>query len=569
MRHRRASITVLALLAATCALGRPKFLPDDPLRADRDDLPIAEPAVLEISPTMDILENTFGDEGGPLVRAQNTNTLGEVPDSSWFTNRLGLRLMTVDEIVRGGDTTGGPAPDGPLTIEWAGLGVTTEGICLRDRRGHHYYIKVDPRAYPNMATGADLISTKLLHAAGYNVMPTTIAYLDPARIEIAPDATIRRLGGKQSPLDEEFLEILLQRAARTADGKVRVSANRIPNRPTIGKWRFYGTRSDDLNDIFAHENRRELRGLRLFAAWLNHYNCVALNTADFYVGAPGERHVRHYLLDFTTALGSGYDLEGKRIIPKERRAGNSYILWRETRETLKTAFSLGIYERPWMRVAYPYPRYAEAGRIEADFFTPEDWKPDYPNAAFDAMLPDDALWAADILARVPDEAVRAVVEAARFDDPETTDYLSATLIRRRDKILRHYTSATNPIVRFRVDDDQLTFENLGETVGHGIGTVYLYQWYAFDNETQVAISIGDERRVASPSISLPSERHDYWKIRIQTERKEHPEWRHRVDVFIRTQPQPVVIGIDRETGFTVLERPAPVDPRDDDDRSID
>ncbi len=35
------------------------------------------------------------------TRAGNVNTIDEVPDSSWFTNRIGARPLTADEIARG------------------------------------------------------------------------------------------------------------------------------------------------------------------------------------------------------------------------------------------------------------------------------------------------------------------------------------------------------------------------------------------------------------------------------------------------------------------------------------
>ena len=73
----------------------------------------------------------------------------------------------------------------------------------------------------------------------------------------------------------------------------------------VGQFTFNGRRSDDPNDVFPHERRRELRGLRLFAAWLNHDDARAINSIDTYVEENGRRYIRHYLQDFGSNLGSG------------------------------------------------------------------------------------------------------------------------------------------------------------------------------------------------------------------------------------------------------------------------
>ena len=83
----------------------PRFFPDDPITVDRDathdlgDLPAQD-----LSETLDFLEHTFARRGDRSpIRALNVNTIDEVPDSSWFTNRIGQRPMSIEEIVRGPD----------------------------------------------------------------------------------------------------------------------------------------------------------------------------------------------------------------------------------------------------------------------------------------------------------------------------------------------------------------------------------------------------------------------------------------------------------------------------------
>ena len=66
--------------------------------------------------------------------------------------------------------------------------------------------------------------------------------------------------------------------------------------------------------------------------------------------------------------------------------------------------TLGFYVRPWIKV--DYPEIPSVGRIEAEYFNPDEWKPEYPNAAFRNARADDRFWAARIVAAIPPEAVR-------------------------------------------------------------------------------------------------------------------------------------------------------------------
>ena len=63
----------------------------------------------------------------------------------------------------------------------------------------------------------------------------------------------------------------------------------------VGPFSYEGMRSDDPNDTVPHEDRRMLRGLNVFAAWLNHHDTKAINTMDSLVD--GERtSIREALL---------------------------------------------------------------------------------------------------------------------------------------------------------------------------------------------------------------------------------------------------------------------------------
>ena len=547
----RASVIVVATLATlvmTEAAGgqAPKFLLDDPISRDADDLPMPTPAEIERSALYDLFANSFAFKPEDEIPvAMNINTLGEVPDSSWFTNRIGVRDMSIEELVRGPAVHDGPT--GRLTVIDGKFSGITPRFAVRDGRGDLYFIKFDPAEHPRLSTAADVIGSKFFHAFGYNVPSNYIYYIQPDELDISPDAeVVLTIERRRVPMQRTHLDKILSTAARLPDGRVRVVASLGVEGAPVGPFRFFGTRSDDANDIFPHQHRRELRGYRVLSALLNHDDSRSFNTLDTYVGEDGEGHLKDYLLDFSSTLGSGSDRR-RRIAPQNPRAGNEYLI--EFMPAIVTALTLGIWERPWMGVPYAYPIHPEAGRIEADFFEPARWKPEYPNPAFARMLLDDAFWATKIVARLSDEAIRALVETGRYEDSDTVEFLARIIMQRRDKIVAYYFSQLNPLDGFRVDDGVLLFDNLGERAGLATADAYEYEWFIFDNVARGLTGIGSGE-TADTAVSLPSNADwagaGHLMVRLSTRAPGAPTWRRSVDVYIRLGAAPAVVGIERE-----------------------
>jgi hypothetical protein len=542
---RRALPALLALAVAQAATAQ-RFLPDDPLLFDRDDLPIAKPGVVELSTAWDVIEHSLWHRpSGRVPPALNANTLGEVPDSSWFQNRIGRREMSLEELLRGPNTTGGPAPGRWMVIGGKAQGITA-GFTIRDSRGDVYFVKFDPIPYPNLSSAADVIVTKFFHAFGYFVPENHIAQFRPEQLVIAEDARVRDRGHKEPRMmTQADVDGILARAPRRPDGSIRcLASRRLPGEP-IGPHKYWGTRGDDPNDAFPHEHRRELRGYRVFSAWLNHDDSRSVNSLDiFLAGEDGRGWVKHHLIDFSSSLGSGSDAM-RQIAPQNPRAGNEYVL--ERAPFLKTAVSLGLWERPWRRVRYEV--FPEVGRIEADFFEPDAWRPEYPSPAFERMLPADAFWAARIVSRFSDEAVRALVHSGEFDDPAAERHLADSLIRRRDKIVARYFRALNPLAEFRVEGSgsqpALVFDNLGERAGLGRGEAYEYEWFVLENRTGRLDPLPARGEVREARVELPGGSHSYVMVRLRT-RSQEPAWRKAVDVYVRREGTASVVGIERE-----------------------
>ena len=137
-----------------------------------------------------------------------------------------------------------------------------------------------------LASGAEIIGTAFYHAFGYHTVDVYLAELDPDRLVIAEKATCCDpfVGERKRLFTRRDIDDVLRRAARQGEGKYRVLVSRFADGKPLGNFRYYGTRPDDPNDIVAHEHRRELRGARVFGAWLNHDDSRGVNSLDMLVG---------------------------------------------------------------------------------------------------------------------------------------------------------------------------------------------------------------------------------------------------------------------------------------------
>src|SRR6188474_3393899 len=97
------TVVSIAAIAGSLSATGPRFYPDDPIVREPapQDAGGAAPSYLDLMYELSYNLFALPRHKPSGVRAQNINTIDEVPDSSWFTNRIGTKALSVDEVVRG------------------------------------------------------------------------------------------------------------------------------------------------------------------------------------------------------------------------------------------------------------------------------------------------------------------------------------------------------------------------------------------------------------------------------------------------------------------------------------
>jgi hypothetical protein len=521
----------------------PRFFSDDPIATEPDSQDASAVQPWDIGLIYELSYDLFvNSQYKPTnTRARNINTIDEVPDSSWFTNRIGSTELSNSDVARGPAIGPPPSPERWVILREKTAGVNP-GFTARDARGETWFLAFDPPTRPEGATAAVVIATKIFWALGYNQVEMFLTTFDPRRAEIDSKATVRRPSGERTPFTRDDMRAVLDQVAQNPDGSYRVVAGRALPGKILGGFRYNGTRPDDPNDIVPHEHRRELRALRVFGAWTNLTDIKAGNTLDTLVTENGRTFVKHYLQD----VGSTFGMANRRY---EWDMGWEHLY--EPGASRRRLLSFGFALSPWQTVRYT--EYPSIGPFEGDVFDPAKWKPNTPTTAYMEVRADDSFWAARRVMAFTDDLIRAAVHTGQFSDPAAERHLAAVLMKRRDAIGRAYLRAINPIVNPRMDEaGALTFENAA--VAAGVATPpqeYRATWSRFDNATGATVQIAESRSPTTtmqPPDDLPTTRDSFVQIDIWADNSAgaHPSWGEPIRAhFWRTTNGWKLVGLER------------------------
>jgi hypothetical protein len=114
------------------------------------------------------------DRANFRILAQNVNTIDEVPDSSWFTNRILAREVSIEEATRGPVTSPGPAA-GAMKVTRAKPEGISPGFVVQDSAGVTWFVQFDAARYPEAATGAAIGNPEYRPRRFYMRARTTIS----------------------------------------------------------------------------------------------------------------------------------------------------------------------------------------------------------------------------------------------------------------------------------------------------------------------------------------------------------------------------------------------------------
>jgi hypothetical protein len=487
------------------------------------------------------VDNALKVRGQTLAR--DINSLGEVPDSAWFENRIGHRPLTPEDIYYGPtarDGSSAPPPGDKLVVVSGKVVGRNPGFMAKDSRGQRYLVEFDPERLSEAWTGASVVGNRLFWAFGFHVPEDSLVVLRREQLGVDEDSEIK-VDGTKRPMTEEDLDAMLAGAPLREDGSYRIFVSRfLPGKP-IGPFSQDGVRKDDPNDRIPHEDRRSLRAMRVIAAWLNHTDIKEGNTLDVYVTEGEKSFVRHYLIDFDHIFGG--------IAGQHGDLSDGYEYRFDPEGILVSMLSLGLYVKPFERIRHS--GYTAIGPFSADPFDFYNWKPALPNRYMNRMNDLDALWGVRKLLAITPEHLRAAIRAAHYSEPGAPEHLFDVLWQRRQKIAQAVLGRVNPVDGFELADGgrALDFVDLG--VEHGVADPASASWLvqlgvrgAQGELLQPAVHLA-EPRIALPPLRVAPGEQAVVRIQALREGRRLGDPTHVHLVPVRGGQGWRIVGIDR------------------------
>ncbi|MBL4634251.1 MAG: hypothetical protein JKY56_10275 [Kofleriaceae bacterium] len=485
--------SLLVACGATSSIGSLRFKNEAPVLRVNDRIDVAtKPPANRFSKMLYHFDGFFhkrlthASELRRHVRSQNLNSLGEVPDSNWFTNRIGVREMSTEEVGTGPNLEGSPELYKPWSVKSSKVGGVSIGFIIKDSRGVTYLLKFDQKGAPEVETAADVIVAKLLWASGYTIPEDYIVEFNRSDLVLAEGAKVKTLTGKESPLTDAMVDSQLAKIDIQADGSIRGLVSRFAPGVPLGGHQRTGTRPGDINDRVPYENRRDIRGQYAFFSWLDHTDIKEDNTLDMWTEHPNgkDHYVAHYLIDFGKALGA------QSFLGNLKAVGHGYVY--DFADMGRSLASLGLWQRPWEgRVS---PKIRGVGLYESATYDPAEWKP-YTPSYFPFRETDrfDNYWGAKVLIRFTQAQIAAVVASARYSDPKASEYMTRTLIERQRMTAKHWFAEVAPLEMLVMKGDSLCFTDLA--IAHRLVTAA--QRYRVRTFNKSGSKTGEQRLVST------------------------------------------------------------------------
>ncbi len=542
----------LALFSVACGhaagpVGPARFLNREPVWIvnDREDVP-EKPEELEFMPAIyffdRLLYARFDDAMAlePQRRAMNVNSMDEVPNSTWWNNRVGARTLTREDVLVGpNEFPEGPATDAPWTVTGGKVGGTAVGFVIEDSRGHRYLMKFDQKGFPVVETASDVVAQRILWALGYNVPENSVVYFTREQLLIGEGATSKDAFGNREPITEENINLALSEVNQLPDGRYRALASRYVSGVPLGGFLQEGVREDDPNDRIPHEHRREVRALGIFLGWLLHTDLKQDNTLDMWV-EDGEKHyVRHYLVDFGRALGTSGVLDA--------RVAEGYRHYFDFEYFVKSVFAFGLYKRPWEGAEIEAVK--EVGNYNVEYYRQEKWRPHAPYVPLNFLDPLDSFWAAKKVIALDRNVLDAAVTMAKYENPEAHRFVVDTLRGRAEKLARWAFAKVSPLDHFTLDERGLCFADrelahrLTEEKGEIEATAFAYDGSSLDWQTTTTSD--DDGRACVKGFPRGASEDQYTIVRVALRRDD--DLRPALEAHIAQGPRgaPRLIGLYR------------------------